>query len=73
MKVKSESEIAQSCPTLRDHMDCSPTGSSVHGIFQARVLECLSPHAKIDSKWINALNIRAKDLELLGKNRDKSS
>ena len=40
MKVKSESEVAQSCPTLRDPMDCSPSGSSVHGIFQARVLEC---------------------------------
>ena len=39
MKVKSEREVAQSCPTLRDPMDCSPPGSSVHGIFQARVLE----------------------------------
>ena len=39
MKVKSESEVAQSCPTLSDPMDCSPPGSSVHGIFQARVLE----------------------------------
>ena len=39
MKVKSESEVAQSCPTLSDPMDCSLTGSSVHGIFQARVLE----------------------------------
>ena len=39
MKVKSESEGAQSCLTLRDPMDCSPPGSSVHGIFQARVLE----------------------------------
>ena len=38
MKVKSESEVAQSCPT-RDPMDCGPPGSSVHGIFQARVLE----------------------------------
>ena len=36
---KSESEVAQLCPTLRDPMDCSPPGSSVHGIFQARVLE----------------------------------
>ena len=35
MKVKSESEVAQSCPTLRDPMDCSLPGSSVHGIFQA--------------------------------------
>ena len=39
MKVKSESEVAQSCPTLSDHMDCSLPGSSVHGIFQAGVLE----------------------------------
>ena len=39
MKVKSENEVAQSCPTLRDPMDCSLPGSSVHGIFQARVLE----------------------------------
>jgi len=37
--VKSESEITQSCPTLSDPMDCSPPGSSIHGIFQARVLE----------------------------------
>ena len=39
MKVKSESEVTQSCLTLRDPMDCSPPGSSVHGMFQARVLE----------------------------------
>ena len=39
MKVKSESEVAQSCSTLRDPMDCSLPGSSVHGILQARVLE----------------------------------
>ena len=39
MKVKSESEVTQSCPTLIDPMDCSLPGSSVHGIFQARVLE----------------------------------
>ena len=38
-KVQSESEVAQSCPTLRNPMDCSPPGSSIHGIFQARVLE----------------------------------
>ena len=38
-KVKSESEVTQSCSTLHDPMDCSPPGSSVHGIFQARVLE----------------------------------
>ena len=39
MKVKSESEVTQLCLTLSDPMDCSPPGSSVHGIFQARVLE----------------------------------
>ena len=39
MKVKSKSEVAQSCPTLSDPMDCSLPGSSVHGIFQARVPE----------------------------------
>ena len=39
MKVKSESEVAQSCLTLRDPMDCSLPGSSVHGVFQARALE----------------------------------
>ena len=39
MKVKSESEVSQSCPTLSNPMDWSLPGSSVHGIFQARVLE----------------------------------
>ena len=39
VKVKSESEVTQSCPTLSEPMDCSPLGSSVHGISQARVLE----------------------------------
>ena len=39
MKVKSESEVAQSCPTLHESMDYSLPGSSIHGIFQARVLE----------------------------------
>ena len=39
MKVKSESEVTQSCLTLSNPMDCSPSGSFVHGIFQARILE----------------------------------
>ena len=39
MKVKSESKVIQSCPTLSDQMDCSLPGSFVHGIVQARVLE----------------------------------
>ena len=42
IKVKSESEVTQSCPTLSDPMDCSLPGSSVHGICQARVLELVS-------------------------------
>ena len=50
MKVKSESEVAQSCPTLCDPMDCSLPGSSVHGVFQARVLEW---SAIAFSKFIN--------------------
>ena len=53
MKVKSESEVAQLCPTLSDPMDCSLPGSVVHGIFQARVLEwgaiVFSNPLKIDS------------------------
>ena len=39
MKVKSDSEVVQSCPTLSDPMDCSPPVSSIHGILQARALE----------------------------------
>ena len=39
MEVKSESEVAQLCPTFSDPMDCSPPSSSIHGIFQARVLK----------------------------------
>ena len=48
MKVKSESEVAQSCLTLSDSMDCSLPGSSAHGIFQARVLEWV---ASAFSEW----------------------
>ena len=44
MKVKSESEVVQSCPTLSDPMDCSLPGSSVHGIFQARVCKYQKIH-----------------------------
>ena len=45
VKVKSEREVAQLYPTVSDPMDCSPLGSSVHGIFQARVLEWGAIHA----------------------------
>ena len=62
VKVKSESEVAQSCQTLSDPMDCSPPGSSIHGILQARVLEwgaiafsdllCLLCHKFLPPQWI---------------------
>ena len=58
-KVKSESEVAQLCPTLHDPMDCSLQGSSAHGIFQARVLEWVaiafstSLHTKILYQWLS--------------------
>ena len=42
MKVKSESEVTQSCPTLSDPLDCSPSGSSVHGISHERMLGCVA-------------------------------
>ena len=55
MKVKSESEVAQSCPTFSDPIDCSLPGSSIHGIFQARVLEwgaiAFSKEQGGDSSW----------------------
>ena len=54
MKVKSESEVAQLCLTLSDSVDCSPPGSSVHGIFQARVLEW---GAIAFSEWLSAVSI----------------
>ena len=51
LKVKSESEVAQSCPTLSNPMDCGPPGSSVHGIFQARVLEWGAIWPNVDPFW----------------------
>ena len=55
MKVKSESEVTQSCPTLSDPLDCSPPGSSVHGIFQARVLEWAAIAGTINLKGFEEL------------------
>ena len=51
MKVKSQSEVAQSCSTLRSPMDCSPPGSSAHGIFQVRVLEWVAISFSNAWKW----------------------
>ena len=56
MKVESESEVTQSCPTLSDPMDCSLPGSSIHGIFQARVLEWV---AIAFSKELNLLSLNS--------------
>ena len=58
MKVKSESEVAQSCPTLSDPMDCSPPGSSVHGVFQARVLEWGAIAFSDQSEWPSSKNLQ---------------
>ena len=57
MKVKRESEVAQSCPTLSDPMNCSLPGCSAHGIFQARVLEwgAISFSDKISYKAISII------------------
>ena len=52
MKVKNESEVAQSCLTLRDPMDCSLPGSSIHGIFQARVLEWVTISFSNKKIWV---------------------
>ena len=56
MKVKSESEVAQSCPTLINPVDCSPPGSSIHGVFQARVLEwgAIAFSGIMHGQWANA-------------------
>ena len=67
MKVKSEREVAQLCPTLSDPMDCSPPGSSVPGIFQARVLEwgaiAFSKYRELD---VNKKETLCSRNELLG-------
>ena len=54
MKMKSKSEVSQSCLTLSDRMNCNLSGSSVHGIFQARVLEWVA----IAFTWIATFNFR---------------
>ena len=59
MKVKSESEVSQSCPTLRDPMDCSLPGSSVCGISQARVLEWVA--IAFSHEWLGLIYSTLKD------------
>ena len=70
MEVKSESEVAQSCQTRRDSMDCSLPDSSVHGIFQARALEW---GAITFSKYMNtnAITVDVNVQIHLNKNSDK--
>ena len=63
MKVKSESEVAQSCPTLSNPMDDSLPGSSAHGIFQARVLEWVAIAFSIIEVWADI--IRKYDVDLI--------
>ena len=59
MNVKNQSEVAQSCPTLSDLMDCSLPGSSVHGILQARVL----PHTPCQKlKWFRGIWVKCGNL-----------
>ena len=69
MKVKSESEVTQSCPTVSNPMDCGPPGSSVHGIFQARVLEwdaiAFSVVTEIEENQLNVLKIDKHFLKML--------
>ena len=64
MKVKSESEVAQSYPTLSDPMDCSLPDSSIHGVFQARVLEWVAI-AFSDLHLRNALGLNENTGEAL--------
>ena len=62
MKVKSESEVAQLCLTLSDPMDCSLQGSSVHGIFQARVLEWVAiAFSMAESEELKSLLMKMKE------------
>ena len=63
MKVKTESEVAQSCLTLSDPMSCSPPGSSIHGISQARVLEWVAVAFSAMDMTLSKLREIVKDRE----------
>ena len=71
MKVKSESEVAQSCPTLSDPMDCSLPGSSAHGILQARVLEWV-PLPSLKDDTISILKMAEQRLTNINLPGDRS-
>ena len=58
MKVKSESEVAQLCLTLRNPMDCSLSGSSIHGILLARVLEWMAISFSLDGAYSQAMELK---------------
>ena len=62
MKVKSESEVAQSCPTLSDPIDCSLPGSPAHGIFQARVLTAIKPEKLLHTHLCPNLSLFHQDM-----------
>ena len=64
MKVKIESEVTQSCLTLSDPMDCSPPGSSIHGIFQARVLEWVAIAFSAEILLVSLKRLKAKKIEI---------
>ena len=64
MKVKSEREVTQSCPTPSDPMDCSPPGSSVHGTLQVRVLEWGAITFSKDVKYISQKQNSLKNIGL---------
>ena len=64
MKVKSECEVAQSCPTLSNPMDCSPPGSSIHGILQARVPEWGAIAFSVDKDDINISNCIIRKIDI---------
>ena len=65
MKVKSKSEVAQSCPTLSDPSDCSPPGSFVHGIFQSGVLEWGAIAFSDHRNWAVCFNCSCQSLKFL--------
>ena len=72
MKVKSESEVAQSCLTPSDPMDCSPPGPSIHGIFQARVLEWVAiAFSKVNPTYRKKEILRAAMKNQLNKKLNK--